>query len=38
MDMAHIIVIVDEHRYNKVCNEINEINGVVSVDEFKVEE
>ena len=31
-------VTVDEHRFNKVCNEINEINGVVTVDELKLEE
>ena len=36
MDIAYIKVTVDEHRFNKVCNEINEINGVVTVDELKL--
>jgi hypothetical protein len=38
MDIAYIKVTVDEHRFNKVCNEINEINGVVTVDELKITE
>ena len=38
MDIEYLKVTVDEHRFNKVCNEINEINGVVTVDELKLEE
>ena len=38
MDITYLKVTVDEHRFNKVCNEINEINGVVTVDELKLEE
>jgi len=34
MDIAYIKVTVDEHRFNKVCKEINEINGVITVDEL----
>ena len=34
MDIGYIKVTVDEHRFNKVCEEINEINGVITVDEL----
>jgi hypothetical protein len=38
MDIEYIKVTVDKHRYDKVCNEINQINGVVTVDELIIKE